>query len=86
MKYKPTLKSVVSMNRLLNAVIHIYLLIVIYFVIGRQKLVVRHLVEIMRVGEAVLSNVLIEKSVLMKLSAQNLNNLNRCAFVNQVSF
>ena len=76
----------VFMNRMLNAVTHIFQLIAIYFVIGRQKLVVRPLVVKMKVGEAVLSNVLIEKSVLMKLSVQNLNNLNRCAFVNQVSF
>ena len=76
----------VSMNRMLNDVTHIFQLIVIYFAIGRLKLVVRHLVEIMRVGEAVLNSVLIGKSVLMKLSAQNLNNLNKCAFVNQVFF
>ena len=75
-----------STSLLSNVATHIFQLIVIYYAIGRQKLVVRHRVEIMRVGEAVLSNVLIEKSVLMKLSVQNLNNLNRCAFVNQVSF
>ena len=86
MKFKLIKKSVVFMNRMLNAVTHIYLLIVIYYAIGKPKLVVRHLVEIMRSGGAAPSNVLIEKSVSMKLSVQSLNNLNRCAFVNQVFF
>ena len=86
MKFKLITKSVVSMNRMLSDVIHIYLLIVIYFVIGKPKLVVRHRAVTMRSGGAAPSSVLIEKSVSMKLSVQSLNNLNRCAFVNQVFF
>ena len=86
MKSKLIKKSVVFMNRMLSDVIHIYLLIVIYFVIGKQKLVVRHRALTMKAGGAVQSSVLIEKYVSMKLSVQSLNNLNKCAFVNQVFF
>ena len=86
MKFKLIKKSVVSMNRMLNAVTHILPLIVIYFAIGKQKLAAHHLVVTMRPGKAAPSSVLIEKSVSMMSSVLNLNNQNRCAFVNQVFF
>ena len=71
---------------MLSDVTPIFPLIAIYYAIGRQKLAVRHLVVKMRAGEGVPNSVPIEKSVLMKSNAQNLSNLNRCAFVNKVFF
>ena len=83
---KPILKSVVFINHMLSNVIRTFQLIVTYFATGRQRLAAHHLVARMKNGEAVLSSVLIEKSVSMMSNVLSLNNLNKCVYVKIVFF